>query len=221
MIFSYCTVLESKCSLREASGSCDTFLGNTTWRCFRRIVLSVGRTACRVSAGSHVVTPSSRKMTLFYMRVSPNTPAFDASVTKNPAPSAFHLATLFFCQTVAIFVPGMMHECVSNAAVAQKFSQCKKCTVQKTLRSEKPAISRPFQHFVLQVYECVLKACVGAGEGRTALEIIRRQAAEPYEALPGGRRKSGGPPDRRCWCLAAEALGREGLVKEASKLCCV
>lgn len=76
-----------------------------------------------------------------------------------------------------------------------------------------------------QVYECVLKACVGVSDGRTALEVIGRQAAEPkalqklssaITAGRGGKGKelSGGPPDRRCWCLAAEALGRAGMIKE-------
>lgn len=73
----------------------------------------------------------------------------------------------------------------------------------------------------------MLKACVGASDGPTALEVLRRQAAEPKKlelqkwSSPasaggkGGKRKlSGGPPDRRCWCLAAEALGRAGMVEE-------
>lgn len=56
-----------------------------------------------------------------------------------------------------------------------------------------------------------------------ALEVIRRQAAEPralkdealaFSAGTGDGEASGGPPDRRCWCLAAEALGRAGMVKE-------
>lgn len=73
------------------------------------------------------------------------------------------------------------------------------------------------------MYECVLKACVEANDGATALEVIRRQAAEPrafhgealaFSAGTGDREASGGPPDRRCWCLAAEALGRSGMVKE-------
>lgn len=73
-----------------------------------------------------------------------------------------------------------------------------------------------------QVFECVLKACVGARDGFTALEVIRRQAAEPKRAqglTPPSKsgetgEVSGGPPDRRCWCLAAEALGRAGMVEE-------
>lgn len=79
-----------------------------------------------------------------------------------------------------------------------------------------------------QVYECVLRACVEVSDGRTALEVLRRQAAEPKQLLlqnappsdavaaeQGGQREvSGGPPDRRCWSLAAEALGRAGMVKE-------
>lgn len=76
-----------------------------------------------------------------------------------------------------------------------------------------------------QVYECVLKACVGVSDGRTALEVIGRQAAEPkaLQQLSSavttgeegkGAELSGGPPDRRCWCLAAEALGRAGMIKE-------
>lgn len=67
----------------------------------------------------------------------------------------------------------------------------------------------------------MLKACVEARDGPTALEVIRRQAAEPREFQKGlpcsgeeGGEHSGGPPDRRCWCLAAEALGRAGMVKE-------
>lgn len=64
---------------------------------------------------------------------------------------------------------------------------------------------------------------MGAKDGYTALEVIRRQAAEPKRAQgslsspsKGGEtgEVSGGPPDRRCWCLAAEALGRAGMVEE-------
>lgn len=83
----------------------------------------------------------------------------------------------------------------------------------------------------VQVYECVLRACVEVSDGRTALQVLRRQAAEPKQlkhqnALPppssgalaagqGGQSEiSGGPPDRRCWSLAAEALGRAGMVEE-------
>lgn len=70
----------------------------------------------------------------------------------------------------------------------------------------------------------MLKACVGSKDGATALEVIRRQAAEPralQEALAlspgtGDGKASGGPPDRRCWCLAAEALGRAGMVKQVN-----
>ncbi|CAM9440111.1 unnamed protein product [Laminaria digitata] len=73
-----------------------------------------------------------------------------------------------------------------------------------------------------RVFECVLKACVGAKDGYTALEMIRRQAAEPKRAqrltskstIGEAGNVSGGPPDRRCWCLAAEALGRAGMVEE-------
>ncbi|CAM9971842.1 unnamed protein product [Scytosiphon promiscuus] len=77
-----------------------------------------------------------------------------------------------------------------------------------------------------RVYECVLKACVGAGDGITALEILRRQIAEPNNfslssAAAEGEEVwegvSGGPPDRRCWCLAAEALGRAGMVEEVRR----
>lgn len=76
-----------------------------------------------------------------------------------------------------------------------------------------------------QVYECVLKACVGAKDGLTAFDVIRRQVAEPkklQEALSLSSAEeaepSGGPPDRRCWCLAAEALGRAGMVKEVRRI---
>lgn len=92
-----------------------------------------------------------------------------------------------------------------------------------------------------QVYECVLKACVEAGDGRTALEVVRRQAAEPQQLLlqrlpvpsspsstaaladEGGGvavEVSGGPPDRRCWSLAAEALGRAGMIEEVRGMLC-
>lgn len=87
------------------------------------------------------------------------------------------------------------------------------------------------------MYECVLKACVEAGDGKTALEIVHRQVAEPQQLLQllqrlpvpsspsstaafalgeGGAavEVSGGPPDRRCWSLAAEALGRAGMIEE-------
>lgn len=75
-----------------------------------------------------------------------------------------------------------------------------------------------------------MKACVGASDGETALEVLRRQTAEPKQLSvssvssfamsaatdgeEGRERVSGGPPDRRCWCLAAEALGRAGMVEE-------
>lgn len=81
-----------------------------------------------------------------------------------------------------------------------------------------------------QVYECVLRACVEVSDGRTALQVLERQAAEPKQlqgtspsgaltarqGAQGGREASvsGGPPDRRCWSLAAEALGRAGMVEE-------
>lgn len=51
-------------------------------------------------------------------------------------------------------------------------------------------------------------------DGATALEVIRRQSAEPQEVPPSTGSKSGGPPDRRCWCLAAEALGRAGMIEK-------
>ncbi|CAM9166806.1 unnamed protein product [Ectocarpus sp. 12 AP-2014] len=80
-----------------------------------------------------------------------------------------------------------------------------------------------------RVYECVLKACVEVSDGRTALEVIGRQAAEPNalqkissaittEGEGKGAELSGGPPDRRCWCLAAEALGRAGMIKEGHRV---
>lgn len=80
-----------------------------------------------------------------------------------------------------------------------------------------------------QVFECVLKACVGAKDGYTALETIRRQAAEPKRAqgltskstIGEAGNVSGGPPDRRCWCLAAEALGRAGMVEEVRFVLCL
>ena len=97
-----------------------------------------------------------------------------------------------------------------------------------------PSLSRGIgthtQTHTTQVYECVLRACVEVNDGQTALQVLRRQAAEPerlQNAPPPprssdpliageGRRTevSGGPPDRRCWSLAAEALGRAGMVEE-------
>lgn len=69
---------------------------------------------------------------------------------------------------------------------------------------------------------------MGAKDGYTALEVIRKQAAElkrPQDITSpstGGEtgEVSGGPPDRRCWCLAAEALGRAGMVKEVRVKSC-
>ncbi|CBJ29786.1 conserved unknown protein [Ectocarpus siliculosus] len=80
-----------------------------------------------------------------------------------------------------------------------------------------------------RVFECVLKACVEVSDGRTALEVIGRQAAEPKalqklssaittEGEGKGTELSGGPPDRRCWCLAAEALGRAGMIQEGHRV---
>lgn len=72
----------------------------------------------------------------------------------------------------------------------------------------------------------MLRACVEVNDGQTALQVLGRQAAEPKQlqsAPPadaltvgqGGQREvSGGPPDRRCWSLAAEALGRAGMAEE-------